>query len=201
MMYRDISGVISAGGSGKRLNGIAKANIEFGGKTIISRIIDVIAPLFREIIIVTNTPQEFIYLSDHKIVGDRYEQAGPLGGIHAALCASQAGACFVIAGDMPLIDRDIVEKQCEHYLNTHCDILIPSINNFIEPLHSVYNISILPVLEQYLDAGNNYAVREFIRQNRVEYISFDGSEKSLNAFSNINTPEDIVRISIKLGLK
>ena len=199
MMFNDIAGVILAGGASKRFGGLTKANIEVGGRTIISRILDVITPLFGEIIIVTNTPEEFPSLTNHIITGDRYMRTGPLGGIHAAFCASSSKAVFVIAGDMPLIDRDIVKRQAALYTETDCDILIPLIGNFIEPLHSVYNSSLLSVLESYLDSKKDLAVREFIRLARVEYISFDPSEKNISAFSNINTPDDLSRINRILG--
>ncbi len=194
-MFNDISGVILAGGASKRFGGLTKANIEVGGKTIISRILEVITPMFGEIIIVTNTPKEFPSLSDQIIVGDSFLSTGPLGGIHAAISASSAKAVFVIAGDMPLIDMDIVKSQAARYMEKDCDILIPLIGDFIEPLHSVYNCSLLPVLESYLENRKNLAVREFIRLARVEYISFDPSEKNIAAFSNINTPDDLRRIN------
>jgi molybdopterin-guanine dinucleotide biosynthesis protein A len=198
-MFKDISGVILAGGTSRRFGGLTKANIEVGGRTIISRILEVITPLFSEIIIVTNTPEEFPSLADHIIVGDKYPNTGPLGGIHAALCASSAKAVFVFAGDMPMIDKDIVTKQTNKYLETDCDILIPHINDYIEPLHSVYNCSLLPLLEKYLEGTNDFAVREFIKLTRVEYILFDPSENNLNAFSNINTPDDLIRINGIIG--
>jgi molybdopterin-guanine dinucleotide biosynthesis protein A len=53
-MVHNISGVILAGGSNKRFTGMTKANIVIGGKTIISRIMEIIRDIFDEIIIVTN---------------------------------------------------------------------------------------------------------------------------------------------------
>lgn len=198
-MLSDISGVILAGGTSRRLGGITKANIEIGGKTIISRMLDIITPIFGEIIIVTNTPEEFPSFTNHLIVGDKFIKTGPLGGIHAALCATSAKAVFVFAGDMPLIEKDIVERMAARYLETDCDILLPLISNYIEPLHSVYNSSILPLVEEYLEGTKNYAVREFIRQTRVEYMTFEPTEENLNAFSNINTGEDLKRICQIMG--
>ena len=58
-MINNISGVILAGGANKRFNGIIKAKIIIDGNTIISRIIEIFSEIFDEIIIVTNTPEEF----------------------------------------------------------------------------------------------------------------------------------------------
>ena len=48
------------------LDGKIKSKIVIGGKTIISRITDTIGDLFSEIIIVTNTPEEFKEFSNYK---------------------------------------------------------------------------------------------------------------------------------------
>ena len=58
-MGNNISGVILAGGSSRRFHGITKTKIEINGKSIIARIFDTVRDLFNEIIIVTNSPDEF----------------------------------------------------------------------------------------------------------------------------------------------
>src|SRR5450759_2128051 len=126
-MVHNISGVILAGGANKRFNGITKAKIVIDGKTIISRIIDTIGDIFDEIIIVTNTPEEFKEYTNFKLVSDKFLKIGPLGGIHAALKASSKEAMFVFAGDMPLIDKRVITRQIDFFNSHKCDILIPRI--------------------------------------------------------------------------
>jgi molybdopterin-guanine dinucleotide biosynthesis protein A len=84
-MVHSISGIILAGGANRRFNGMTKSNIIIDGKTIISRITDTIRDIFDEIIIVTNTPEEFKEYNKYKIVSDQFLKVGPIGGIHAAL--------------------------------------------------------------------------------------------------------------------
>jgi molybdopterin-guanine dinucleotide biosynthesis protein A len=81
-MAHNISGVILAGGASKRFNDIIKTKIVIDGKTIISRIIETIDDIFDEIIIVTNTPDEFKEYANCRIIGDQFLNKGPLGGIH-----------------------------------------------------------------------------------------------------------------------
>jgi len=146
-MIDNISGVILAGGANSRFNGMVKANIIIGGRTIISRTSEILRGIFKEIIIVTNTPGEFDEYPDFRIVADEIQNKGPLGGIHAALKASSGEAVFIFAGDMPLIDEDIVKILLGAYSEQKCDILIPKTGNFIEPLHSIYSKSILHNIE------------------------------------------------------
>jgi molybdenum cofactor guanylyltransferase len=193
-MVSNISGVILAGGASKRFNGKIKANLGIGGKKIISRITDTIKDVFEDIIIVTNTPEEFEEFANYTIVTDLFKKAGPLGGIHAAFKASSKEALFVFAGDMPLLDKRFIMRQIEYYFNHNCDILVPRIKSFKEPLHSIYNLSLIKKLEEYLTGNNDYAVIEFFKAVTVRYMQLKDSEENKNMFANINSPADIAMI-------
>jgi molybdenum cofactor guanylyltransferase len=194
-MANSISGVILAGGTNKRFGGITKANVVIGGETIISRMISTISNLFSEIIIVTNNPEEFRDFIQYKIVQDQYLKAGPLGGIHAALKASSEDAIFVFAGDMPFLDKEIITDQINEFHKREHDVLIPEVDQFIEPLHAIYRKSVLNDLERFLSAGKSRAVRDFLREVNVGYLNMPKTEKTEKAFANINSPSDLDKIS------
>jgi molybdopterin-guanine dinucleotide biosynthesis protein A len=190
-MANRISGVILAGGSNKRFGGITKANVVIDGETIISRIISTISDLFVEIIIVTNKPEEFQEFIQYKIVEDQYLKKGPLGGIHAALKASSEDAIFVFAGDMPFLNKEIISDQISEFNKREHDVLIPEIDQFIEPLHAIYRKSVLNLLERFLLAGKSRAVRDFLSEVNVGYLQMTKNEKTEIAFVNINSPSDL----------
>jgi molybdenum cofactor guanylyltransferase len=198
-MTHSISGVILAGGASKRLNGLTKSKIVIGGETIISRMVNTIKDIFSEIIIVTNTPEEYQEFRNYKIVGDQILNIGPLGGIDAALKASSCEAVFVFAGDMPLIDKRLIVRQIEFYNTGKCDILIPQIADFIEPLHSIYSISVLAILEKYLNGKDDYAVREFIKMTNVKYFQLEITDENIQSFTNVNSPYDRDAVEKILG--
>ena len=199
-MANRISGVILAGGSNKRFGGITKANVVIDGETIISRIISTISDLFVEIIIVTNKPEEFQEFIQYKIVKDQYLKAGPLGGIHAALKASSEDAIFVFAGDMPFLDKEIISDQINEFSKRQHDVLIPEVNQFIEPLHAIYRKSVLNHLERFLLEGKSRAVRDFLSEVNVGYLQMTKNEKTEIAFVNINSPSDLPKINLKSSL-
>ena len=186
-----ISGTILAGGASRRFGGFTKSNMEIDGKTIISRIMYTIKDLFDEIIIVTNTPEEFEEYKNYKITGDIILGSGPLGGIHAGLNASSNEAIFVLAGDMPLLSRRLITGQIDYYNKNRCDILIPLMAEEIEPLHAVYNVSLIRKIEKYLNENEDYAIRKFIKGQDVCYMPLDASMENKIAFTNVNSPEDI----------
>jgi molybdopterin-guanine dinucleotide biosynthesis protein A len=198
-MSKNISAAVLAGGRGKRLNGINKSKIVIDGKTIISRIIETLDNTFEEIIIVSNTPSEFKEFSDCNIIPDQFRNRGPISGIHSALKNTDCEALFIVAGDMPFLSKELIDKQIEYFNIIVCDILVPKIDKFIEPLHGIYRKSIVLKLEEFLEAGNNYAIHEFFKIVNVQYLDFGGSEESKRAFTNINSPSDILTVKQQSG--
>jgi len=193
-MESRISGVILAGGDNKRFGGRTKSKIVIDGESIISRNIDTIKDLFSEIIIVTNTPEEFRDFIQYKIVGDRYFNTGPIGGIHAAMKSSSGEAIFVFAGDMPFLNKEIILNQINEFDPAKHDILIPKIGRYIEPLHAIYSTSVLDKLEDFINDRESRSVRDFLAEMNVVYLRMKESVESKRAFTNINSPSDIADI-------
>jgi molybdopterin-guanine dinucleotide biosynthesis protein A len=198
-MIESISAAILAGGSGSRFNGMIKPKIVIDGELIITRLLSVLTDIFNEIFIVTNTPSEFEEFSFCKIISDEIPVSGPLGGIHAALKASSNEAVFVFAGDMPFPDPQIIRKMIELYEKEICDALIPGIEDYIEPLHSVYSISLVNAIEEHLARKSGIAVVDFVRTINARYLQLEKSAKNIKAFTNINSPEDIVMAEKKVS--
>lgn len=192
---RNISGVILAGGENKRFAGVNKSNLIIEGASIISRIVNIISEIFPEIIIVTNTPEEFQAFDNYRIVPDQFLKVGPLGGIHAALKASSKESVFVFAGDMPYVDKNIIINQIEYFSSCRYDAVVPRVNKYDEPLHAIYRNSIFYKLEEYLSSTDKYAVRDFLGKVNVYYMQLPESEKTKKAFENINTPDEAEKVN------
>lgn len=195
-MESSITGVILAGGTNKRFAGKTKANVVIEGITIMSRIISAIDVFFLELIIVTNNPEEFMEFSQCKIIKDIYLKAGPLAGIHAAMKSSSKDAVFVFAGDMPFPDKKIIAGQIYEFNKGKCDVLIPKIGQYIEPLHAIYRKSLLNDLETFISEKKNRAVRDFLAEIHVDYMHIPDTEQNKRAFTNINSPSDLDNINV-----
>ncbi len=194
-MNRSITGVILAGGTGKRFGGISKANLRVGGKPIILRILETISDLFEEIIIVTNTPAEFPEYTCCRIIGDELKNKGPLGGIHAALKASANEAVFVLAGDMPFPDKELINYLIGKFQDSRCQILVPQVNNKIEPLHAIYKTSVREDIEMFISGEKNHAIQRFLKIMNTCYVELEETPRILTAFTNINNPSDLNRLN------
>lgn len=193
-MTENISAAILAGGENKRFGGIIKACIVVDGQKIISRIVRTIDDLFSEKFLVTNSPEEFREEVHCTIISDQIDKCGPLGGIHAALKNASGEAVFIFAGDMPYLEKHIIEILLENFRESKFDALLPQMGGLIEPLHAIYRKSILGSLEKYLSENNSRAVHDFLKTIDTGYISIPETKANIKAFTNINSPEDISRI-------
>jgi|WetSurMetagenome_2_1015567.scaffolds.fasta_scaffold34413_3 molybdenum cofactor guanylyltransferase len=193
-MRKVITAAILAGGPGSRMKGILKPGLLIDGKTILSRTLDAIRDIFDELILVTNKPEEFIKYKECIVVSDHYRGIGPLGGIHAGLQNASNDSVFIFAGDMPLLNTELIERQIGLFKVLNCDILVPKTGSSIEPLHSICRRSVLNQLDKYLSDEKDHAVREFLRTVDTRYMDLDETEEILNIFSNINIPSDIRKI-------
>lgn len=186
-----IAGVILAGGASSRF-GSNKALADCQGKPLIARVASVLADLFPELLLVTNTPETYRFLG-WPMVGDLYRDAGPLAGIHAALAAITADRALVVACDMPHLDARLIRFLCGQ--GPEWDVVLPRLANGREPLHAVYSKRCLPVIERHLHQGQrklwqlfaDLTVREVGEKELLAVVP------SFAAFHNVNRPEDLCR--------
>jgi len=184
-----ISCIVLAGGEGKRL-GTDKAFLSIGDRVLIEGIVEKMARIGDEVIIVTNSLQRYSYL-EARLVGDIYPGKGALGGIYSGLKAACHDYGLVVACDMPFLDLRLLRYMI--LLSPGQDVVIPRVGGLTEPLHAIYSKQCLQPIERVL-AGGGRRIIEFFPEVRVRYIEeqeiqlFDPQSLS---FFNINTPADL----------
>lgn len=201
-----------AGGRGNRLGGKNKSLIEVEGITILQRNLDILRPLFNEILL-SGWSEEAELPAGIRSVPDNFPGKGPLAGIEAAMKAATTTYIFVFGGDMPWLSEEIIKSQVADFLEeptevpvlrikepaevpvprikAPADVLVPRINYLTEPLHAIYSCGLHSSLEAFLRSGERPAVIDFIRLSKVRYHDLSSSEETMKAFTNINTPEDL----------
>jgi molybdopterin-guanine dinucleotide biosynthesis protein A len=191
-VYPDIAGVILAGGHSSRF-GKNKAFARFEGVPFIQRIIATIQDLFPDLLLVTNTPEQYQHLPI-KVMRDDVPHQGPLGGIATALRQTTHEKIFVIACDMPLLNPDDIQTLVEHsntYANT-CDATIALSDSMPAYLMALYARSLLAPIETYLQSGQR-SLKDFCRTlSNVAWVPLKGSSTI-----NINTEQDLRHLETK----
>ena len=187
-----ITGIILAGGKNLRM-GRNKAFLEIDGRRIIDRTKDLFLEVFDEVLLVTNSPLDYLAL-DLRLVSDLIPDKGSLGGIYTGLFHASHPHAFVAACDMPFLNRRLIGHLAQ--LAPKFDIVIPKTNDGFQPLHAVYSQSCLPFMEDLLRRDNlkiiDFFPRVNVREVRAdEILPYD---PELKTFLNVNTPEDLQKI-------
>jgi len=97
---------------------------------------------------------------------------------------------------MPCISSEIIRNHIDFYNKRVCDIAMPRINDFKEPLHSIYNKRIENKLTEFLSGTNKYSIENFMKDLNVRYNNLDDTEANRKAFVNINTPQDLSNVEL-----
>ena len=187
----DISCAVLAGGKSKRLNGENKALLKIGEKSNLEKIIAFAEKYFGETIIISNHPSHYQELNGVRIFKDIFTDIGPLGGIHSALKNAKGKAVFFFPCDMPFINTELVEMELEEFIKNKCEIIVPKIKEFYEPLHSIYSVSVIDKLEDHIRNTTDLSVRSFFPKASVYFWELEDNEVNRKSFININTKHDL----------
>jgi len=187
-----LSLVIQAGGESRRM-GTNKALLPFLGQPLILRPLTRLAGLANEVLVTSNHPESFRFLSLTPIP-DRLPGLGALGGLDTALSAARYPYVAVVACDMPFASLEILALELILLQETGADAVIPRSSAGVEPFHAVYRReTCLSQVHAALQAGKRRVDAWFsdvdIRYLEPEEMLPYDPEKL--AFMNINTPEDL----------
>ena len=195
------SALILAGGRGSRMGYREKALIDINGRPLVTIVIERLEKAVDNIIISVRDRAQGELLEPvvpgHKFAYDTYKDKGPLAGILSGLRACEDEYCFISACDMPFINENVVRmlfRESEGY-----DAATPRWEDgFLEPLHAVYKC--MPMIletEAALCRGETIILAPIFKLN-INFVAVDEIKKidpDLRTFMNINTYEDIEKIS------
>lgn len=187
-----VSAAVMAGGRSRRM-GRDKAWIEFEGRPLIARVIDVLREVADEVIIVANEARyEELGV---RVVADRFPEGGALGGIATGVGAAQHDLVLVAACDMPFTSAAVWRSLVERADGS--DAVVPMIAGEYETLHALYTKRCLPAMESAL-ASSRMRVISFFPEVRVSEVGEDelrAVDPDLRSFTNVNTPEELAAVT------
>ena len=186
-----ISSVILAGGDSRRL-GIDKALLELDGKALLSRVVQKLAPLSDDLIVVTNSPEDYEHLAlGVRFVPDERPGEGALMGIYSGLKAATYLSALTVACDMPFLNMSLLRVMLDKIAGH--DAVVPRLEGgLLEPLHAVYGKRCLPFMASHLAHGRR-RIAAFLDQVDVFYVeqaTIDRLDPLGLSFVNINTAAD-----------
>jgi molybdopterin-guanine dinucleotide biosynthesis protein A len=203
-MFKDITGIILAGGKSKRM-GKEKALLPIGNKSIIQVLVEKLKELFPKVILSTNSPEHFVFLKI-PMVEDFYKNMGPLSGIHAGLIETETEKNFIISCDLPLMNKEMIEYICNY--KSDKKIVVCKVGDYIEPTFGIYSKSIVDDIEVILNLNlqQGLSPKDISIQNVIQKLDAEIVDPSSlpfyneDLFYNMNSFEDYIYVTKKLGL-
>jgi molybdenum cofactor guanylyltransferase len=192
-----VTGIILAGGQSRRM-GRDKAFLPFGKGLLIERVIEVIQQVTNDVILITNTPDQYQRFG-LPMFTDVIPDAGSLGGIYTGLVSAKTPCGLCVACDMPFVKPDFLRLLCD--TAAQADVVIPRNAEDFQPLCAVYSQACQAPIRQKIAAGR-LKITGFFDQVRVHVI--DGEllahyDPPDVMFFNANTPEEYEQARRLLG--
>lgn len=120
------------------------------------------------------------------VIRDNYPDAGPLGGIEAALRSCQAPWNIIVACDMPAVPYHFLQRLANLTETSRAQCIVPRTGyEHVEPLCAAYHRSCLVAVSRALAEGR-FAIKNLLRELQVTYLT----DCNPDWFINVNTPRD-----------
>lgn len=176
-----LTAIILAGGKSTRM-GQDKGLVYYRGNRLVEYVANVCSEITPNVLISTNNP-DYTFLG-YRLIPDIYQNLGPIGGIHAALSASESEDNFVCACDMPDVQAEDLKTILDKKNNAQV-IVASDPNGKLYPVLGYYNKSILPIIEKQILTGD-FKLQHLMKELKTQTIVFP--EEKLK---NMNYPEDL----------
>ncbi len=193
-----VSIILLAGGESRRM-GQNKALLPWRGVPLIQHIVERLREIGDDLLMVTNTPQEYAFLG-LPMVPDVIPHGGSLVGLYSGLEAIRHPWGLAAPCDAPFVDVDLVRYMLS--LREGHQAVVPVIGGRHEPLHALYHKSCLPAMRGQIDADHK-RVTSFYSEVRIRFLreeEIDRFDPEHLSFLNANTPEDWEKILAVAGV-
>ncbi|MGE5171064.1 MAG: molybdenum cofactor guanylyltransferase MobA [Rudaea sp.] len=186
----DITGVVLAGGLGRRMGGVDKGFVELDGRPLVAYVVERLAPQVGTIIINANQNTERYARFGYPVVADAIGGfAGPLAGLHAGLAAAVTPYVVTCPCDSPFLPADLVARLAGAFEAAPIDIAVARTFAQAHPVFALVRRSVLPGLARFLEEGGRKIDRWYASLPMTE-VAFDDEA---HRFRNINTRDELLQ--------
>ena len=182
-----ITGILLAGGQGRRMGGVDKGLQLLRGKPMAQWVIERFAPQVDELLINANKNIEQYQTLGYRVIPDAIGGfAGPLAGLHRGLSEATHPLVVTAPCDSPFLPLDLVARLKAALDANHADLAVAKTGDQPHPVFSLCRKSVLPSLTAFLESGGR-KIDAWYAQLKVVEVDFADEA----AFRNINTREEL----------
>lgn len=187
-----LTGMILAGGEGRRMGGRDKGLEPFAGLPLFAHSARKLEGQVAELLISANRNLDAYSMFGRVITDEEAGFHGPLMGIYSGLRAANTPWLLVVPCDTPLLPDDVVARMLAGIQNT--DIALAFDGQRIHPTVALIRTALADDLHAALESGERKIQRWYERHSPSQVDMSDCP----NAFTNLNTQEDKTRLEAQL---
>ena len=187
-------GVVLAGGLARRMGGGDKARLRIGGKSILERVLDRLAPQCTAVIINANgDPGRFADAGLPVVPDNVPDFVGPLAGILAGLDWAAAHAPAVadivsVPGDCPFLPHDFVARLWAARQAAGLPLACARSGEWRHPVLGLWPVALRGDLRRALVEEQLRKIEAWTARHGIAIADWPATP--VDPFFNVNTPED-----------
>lgn len=187
-----VTGVVLAGGLGRRMGGVDKGLQLLDGKPMALWAIERLRPQVDEVLINANQNAAQYAAFGHPVHPDVIEGfAGPLAGLHVALSCAAHPWVATVPCDSPFLPADLIARLRRGVVAGAADLAVAQTFDQPHPVFCLCRRSLRDHLATFLAEGGR-KVDHWYASLRVAVVAFDDVA---DAFRNINTRDELAAFS------
>ncbi len=188
MNILDITGLVLAGGMGRRMGGVDKGLVALDERPMVAHVIERLTRQVGAIVINANQNADRYAALGYPVVPDTLGGfAGPLAGLHAGMLHAQTPYVATAPCDSPFLPLDLVKRLAAGLEAERAQLAVAQTFEQPHPVFALVDRAVLPHLSAFLDQGGR-KIDAWYATLRVASVRFDDCEA---AFRNINTPDEL----------
>jgi molybdopterin-guanine dinucleotide biosynthesis protein A len=186
-----ITGVVLAGGQGRRMGGADKGLLLFRGQPLVCHGLAALDEVAGHVLINANRHLDRYRQFGHRVITDSTDgYEGPLAGLLSALGSATTPYTLTIPCDTPLMTGPMLQRLAVALAASDAELAVADDGVRLHPVFLLAKTRVAGALERYLETGQR-KVQAFIASQPV--IRVDYSDRP-ELFTNINTPHDLLAL-------
>ena len=186
--HADVTGIVLAGGQGRRMGGVDKGWVELAGEPMIAHVLRRLAPQVADVLVNANQNLDRYRALGYPVVADSVGGfAGPLAGLHAGLTRATRALAVTVPCDSPFLPPDLVDRLRTALVAGDAQLAVAKTFDQPHPVFALVRRDVLPGLAAFLERGGRKIDAWYAALNVAE-VPFDDEAE---AFRNINTAAEL----------
>jgi molybdopterin-guanine dinucleotide biosynthesis protein A len=182
-----ITGLVLAGGLGRRMGGVDKGLQMLNGKPMVAWVLERLEPQVGTVLINANQNPETYGRFGSAVIPDRIVGfAGPLAGLHAGLSACATALLVSAPCDSPFLPLDLVARLHDGLEGANAELAVARSGGRLQPVFALMRREVLDSLGDFL-AGGGRKIEAWFASLAVATVDFADAA----AFANINTRAEL----------